>query len=440
MIEDGDLQPAKADPSKLFFTETLTRDIGLSDCILDLIDNSIHSLITRFDLDVTEHFFAGTKPKRVDARIGIECGALSFKMADNCGGISVADARDVVFLFGNPVKQKARTGLGVYGIGMKRAFFKMGEQIVFSSHTTGEEFRIDIDVPKWERNKDWNFPFTYARSKKSKTGGTEIEISSLHRPVSDQFVSKAFRSILSDKISTAFALFLMAGLDIRINGISTPGDLPEFADSQNLRAFRHRLGKDGVDIFIMAGVSPKADRTPRGWYVFCNGRMVLKADKTEKTGWESDSHPAFHSKYNHFLGYVCFRSKDVWKLPWTTTKEGVDMESPIYQAALAEMRLLSRPVLDYLNNLYPDVIEQGQPEHDLLKQAKAVAPQKVASRRNSGFVANVRRPSGSVPVSIQYRRSKKKLDEVKSAIGDPNMSASRVGEYTFDWFYERNRK
>jgi hypothetical protein len=232
----------------------------------------------------------------------------------------------------------------------------------------------------------------------------------------------------------------MAGLDISINGMIATGGLPEFADSKNLRAFRHRLAKDGVDIFIMAGVSPKADRTPRGWYVFCNGRMVLKADKTEKTGWESDSHPAFHSKYNHFLGYLCFRSKDVWKLPWTTTKEGVDMESAIYQTALAEMRLLSRPVLDYLNDLYPDVSEQSEPEHDLLKTAKAVAPQKIASRRNGKFVANVRRLSGDVPVSIQYKRPKKKLNEVRSAIGDPKMSASRVGEYTFDWFYERNRK
>jgi hypothetical protein len=48
--------------------------------------------------------------------------------------------------------------------------------------------------------------------------------------------------------------------------------------------------------------------------------------------------------------------------------------------------------------------------------------------------------SGDVPVSIQYKRPKKKLNEVRSAIGDPKMSASRVGEYTFDWFYERNRK
>lgn len=431
---------AKADPSKLFFTETLTRDIALSDCILDLVDNSIHSLISKLNLDVSQHLFSGTKARPVRARIDIDCGASAFHMKDNCGGISVSDAEEAVFLFGNPVRQKQQTGLGVYGIGMKRAFFKIGGQIIFESHTTREEFRIDIDVAKWVAKKSWDFLFTYARSKKSKVGGTEIKISSLHRPVSDQFVSKAFKSILDDKVSTAFALFLKAGLSIRINGSIARADFPAFAISRNLQPVTHMLKKDGVDILIMAGVSPKADRTPRGWYVFCNGRMVLKADKTEKTGWDSESHPGFHVKYNHFLGYVYFRSKDVWKLPWTTTKEGVDLESPIYQTALAEMRLLSRPVLDYLNALYQEVKEQSEPEHALLTEARAVAPQKIASRRNARFVANVRRQSGDAPVSIQYKRPKRKLDQIRKGINDPNMSASRIGEYTFDWFYERNCK
>ena len=60
---------AKAHPSKAFFIEMLTRDISLSDCMLDLVDNSVHSLITKTDLDVSEHLFAGTKAKKIDALI-----------------------------------------------------------------------------------------------------------------------------------------------------------------------------------------------------------------------------------------------------------------------------------------------------------------------------------------------------------------------------------
>ncbi len=268
---------------------------------------------------------------------------------------------------------------------MKRAVFKIGKQISIASHTTEEEFGIDINVDTWQKSPHWYFPFTYANKKKSKDGGTEIQVSRLNPTVAEQFSSKSFKAILIEKTSRVYALFQKAGVQIKINGNDSTADIPELAETKGLRTVRHLLKKDGVDILIMAGLSPVTDRTPRGWYIFLNGRMVLDADKTERTGWGSDSQPAFHSKYNHFLGYVYFRSKDVQKLPWTTTKEGVNRESTIYQAALAEMRLLSRPVLDFLNTLYTDVKEQSEPEHALFQKARPVAPQKIASRSNTVF-------------------------------------------------------
>src|SRR5712692_3815688 len=346
MDQNGHPLRAKAHPSKAFFIEMLTIDISLSDCILDLADNSIHSLIMKIRLDVSEHLFAGTKAQKVDALIDISFTSSKFSVKDNCGGISIEDAEEQVFLLGNPVKEKRQVGLGVYGIGMKRAFFKIGRQISMASHTTDEEFKIDISVDEWEKTDEWDFPFT-GREKKSKTGGTDIEISMLNPTVSEQFASKTFKNILVEKISRAYALFLKAGLKIKVNNEDAKADIPELVESKDLRSVRQMIRRDGVDILIMAGLSPRSDKKPRGWYIFCNGRMVLDADKSEKTGWGTDSHPGFHVKYNHFLGYVYFRSKDVQKLPWTTTKEGVDLESPIYQTALAEMRLLSRPVLGW---------------------------------------------------------------------------------------------
>jgi hypothetical protein len=433
--------PAKAHPSKAFFIKTLTRDISLSDCILDLVDNSIHSLITRTKLDVSEHLFAGTKAQKVDALIDISFTPSKFRVKDDCGGISIEDAEEQVFLLGSPVKEKKQAGLDVYGIGMKRAFFKIGRQISILSFTTDEEFKIDINADEWEKKTDeWYFPFTYARKKKSETGGTDIEVSRLNPTVSEQFVSRTFKTILVEKISRAYALFLKAGLDIKVNKGDATADIPELAESKDLRAVRQMIKRDGVDILIMAGLSPVTDKKPRGWYVFCNGRMVLDADKTERTGWGTDSHPGFHAKYNHFLGYVYFRSKDVQKLPWTTTKEGVDRESPIYQAALAEMRLLSRPVLNFLSDLYSDVKEQSEPEHTLFKEAKPVEPDKIANRENTIFKARVKKESEDDLVSIQYKRPKKKLKKIKEVLSKPGMSASRIGEYTFDWFYDRNCK
>jgi hypothetical protein len=433
--------PADANPSKLFFTQTLPRDIPLSDCILDLADNAVHSLVTGTGLDVSEHLFVGTKAKKLNGSIQISFNGSSFTMKDDCGGISIDDAEKHVFRLGEPADDTASTGLGVYGIGMKRAFFKIGNEISVISHTRDERFEIDIDVPAWLKTKDWTFSFTDRRQQKFSTAGTEIHISSLHEQVAEQFRSPAFRRILIDKMSRAFALFLKAGLKINVNGDAVEADVPDLVTSKELKPIRHMIKQGGIDVLIMTGLSPKDDKTPRGWYVFCNGRMVLDADKTDRTGWGVDVQPSFHYKYNHFLGYVYFRSKHLSKLPWTTTKDNVDRESDIYQVALREMRILSRPVLDFLNSVYPDVKEQAVPERTAFEKAKPVSPFQVATRPNTTFLpVEIKRTPADVQVSIQYKRSQKKLDQIKEALGRSRMSASRIGEYTFDWFYDRNCK
>jgi len=432
---------ASALPSKSFFIDMLTKDIALSVCILDLMDNSIHSLIANSELDVSEHLIEGTTASRIKALIEINLSPLKFRISDNCGGVSIEKAKDEVFLLGNSQVGMNYAGLGVYGIGMKRAFFKIGRQISFKSHTKAEELEIDIDVDSWQQQPDnWIFPFKYARPKSAARGGTEIEITELHPVVNQQFASKGFLTILIDKVSRAYALFVKAGLKVRINGDDIKAEMPEIAQSKNLQPVRQLIKKDGVDILIVAGLSPAEDKTPRGWYVFCNGRLVLDADKTERTGWAVDSHPGFHSKFNPFLGYVYFRSKDVRNLPWSTTKDDVDWESPIYQSALSEMWLLSRPILDFLNELYSDVREESEPEHDVFRGGKAIPPQRIASGPNRIWQVKLRKQSDDDPVSIQYKRPKKKLKKVKEALGRSSMSASRIGEYTFDWFYDRNCK
>src|SRR6266571_5371579 len=102
MDQNGHNRVARADPSKAFFIDMLTRDIGLAVCILDLVDNSVHSLITRSNLDVSQHLIAGTKAQKVRATIDISYSPSKFVVTDNCGGVSVEEAEEHVFLLGNP--------------------------------------------------------------------------------------------------------------------------------------------------------------------------------------------------------------------------------------------------------------------------------------------------------------------------------------------------
>jgi hypothetical protein len=92
-MHDNRVPPANASPSKAFFIEMLTRDLTVSDCVLDLVDNAVHRLISETGLDVSEHLFAGTKARKVSALIEIAFDSSEFRIKDNCGGISIKDAK-----------------------------------------------------------------------------------------------------------------------------------------------------------------------------------------------------------------------------------------------------------------------------------------------------------------------------------------------------------
>src|SRR6266480_4534707 len=139
MLTDGNRIEAR--PDKQFFIEMLTRDIRLIDCILDLVDNSVHSLVRRKSLDVTEGITEGKWPRlRGSASVNLTVERSSFTIVDTCGGIPIDEARESVFRFGSTSKETGTLGLSVFGIGMKRAFFKLGRMIAMRSRTEDEEF------------------------------------------------------------------------------------------------------------------------------------------------------------------------------------------------------------------------------------------------------------------------------------------------------------
>jgi len=431
-----------ADPSKAFFIDMLTRDITLVNCVLDLLDNSLHSLVRTVGLDVMR-ILQGKEAtaNKVDAEIDVAFGPTKFSIIDSCGGISIDDARNAVFRLGNANPDKTHPGLGVYGIGLKRAMFKIGRKIEVKSNTMTEEFRVIIDVDKWEKQASWDLEFDYAREKKAKTAkpGSKIEVTRLNEGVKNMFGLQSFGKELRRRISTTFALFLKAGVVIRVNGKAVSPDLPEFAESADIETGEQRFKHKGVEVLVMAGLTPKSDRNPRGWYVFCNGRMVLEANKESVTGW-GDSLPGHHVKFNHFLGYVYFKSNDANKLPLTTTKEGVERESPLYQKALGEMRLLTRPVLDFLNRMYPtDIQPEGVAERETLERAGAVSVETVATKKkkSASFSAKTTKKDANASVNIVYKRAKKDIDRIRRAIKKPRMSATKIGEHTFDVFLRR---
>src|SRR4051812_300595 len=99
------MDTANAQPQKRLFLELITRDITLEDAILDLIDNSLNSILQREQINLTESFDEILSATRMPAKfakykVDISIDEKSFQLIDNCGGIGYEAARTVVFQFG----------------------------------------------------------------------------------------------------------------------------------------------------------------------------------------------------------------------------------------------------------------------------------------------------------------------------------------------------
>ena len=139
------LQSINAEPTKDFFISMLTRDISLLSSLVDLIDNSV-------DAALSSGGFSGKT-------IEISLNGQRFEIIDNCGGISKKAATDYAFKFGRPATApNAPHSVGRFGVGMKRALFKMGRAFKIYSKHQQDSFLVNVDVDEWISNPNvWQF-------------------------------------------------------------------------------------------------------------------------------------------------------------------------------------------------------------------------------------------------------------------------------------------
>ena len=160
--------------------------------------------------------------------------------------------------------------------------------------------------------------------------------------------------------------------------------------------------------------------------------MILGPDRTWRTGW-GGSLPLFHPKYNDFVGYVYFRSSTPSRLPWTTTKQDIVFESPVYKRAFTEILVQSRPIISFLNRGYRGAPEESAEVRSVKGNALSVTVDQVP-KDNSSFTVARDAISPEDLVYILYQRTRGDLDRVRKRLKKQRLSAKKVGEYTFDYF------
>ena len=431
--------PHKADatPTKAFFVNMITRDISLEDCILDLIDNCLDGARRRL-IASQEH------PATIDNydgyRAALSIDGTGFRLEDNCGGISLDNAISYAFHFGRrPDAPAEDSAIGLYGIGMKRALLKIGRAIEIHSSTADDAFLCNIDVHEWLEAPEWEFDLYDAKDLPG--SGTHIAISELNPGIDEAFSDSSFVNGLSRMIERDYALFLQKGFSITVNGTKLRSYGYTVKEAADFKAYRHCYQDGDVTVEVIAGMaappprdigpSERSDTGNYGWFVFCNDRVVLPADRTERTVWGDEGFPRWHFQYNGFMGMVLFHAKDPTLLPWTTTKRDVDESSPLYRRAVAQMKKVTRPWIEYTNQRKTDLDKARKME----KEAASVPAFEVSQSPVLRVPQAPEKPKVRM-ANILFKKPVTEVNRVRRAFGRTNMSYRAVGERTFDYYVE----
>ena len=431
---------ARADPKKGFFIDVITMDIDYPDCILDLIDNSVDAF---------------TRSGSGDGEIRVDFGDDYLEIYDNCGGIAENDLLEVVFRFGGHVASSGGSTLGIYGVGLKRAIFKIGNAFEFETYD-GDNHNIvyEDDLSEWKRRDDdvasnWRFKVKRGRGLKPSTRGfSRLRITGL---------KDSYRKMvtldgkISDEIAIKYVAFMSRGLDFRVNDVLVePKFRFDMIDSDKYRSIK-LIEVGGVTVKIVCGYNPREEQRVEplegryGWNIFCNDRLILVSDTTKDTGWGMLGNLEFHQLYYPFCGYVFMNSDDVHMLPVKTTKNGLVVSDEIYKFILNEMWKQATPVLKHIRKsrladedaLIQDAQRAAQEKvlEDAKEATKNLSQKSVFSMNvESSFNAPDTVPKGKDMVTIVYKRPTTKVKKVKKRLGVT--SNKKAGEITFDLFYE----
>lgn len=464
-------------PTKDFFVGMLTRDIELSDAILDLLDNCLDGVVRQkgaLDKNISSDYYSGFYSN-------ITITSESFIIEDNCGGIPRDVAEKYAFRMGrSPEKEEDDLPtVGIYGIGMKRAIFKMGKSAKVITRNNGELYQVAIPSDWADSDDNWEFPLEELESSELLLeGGTKIQITDINPEIVDMWDNNDKIDDFADRmikaIQQSYSFIIQKGFEIRINNINiNPLPIQLLMDKESsgksIKPFVFMQTYGDVNVSLAVGFyaptpSPediddennlKRSTSDAGWTVVCNDRVVLYNDKSHLTGWGEGGVPQYHTQFIGIRGIVIFESKNPKNLPMTTTKRGVDTSSKIYSAVKDKMRQGLKLFTDYTNRWKGQNVE----ERKYSTVAKSVPVETFINISSTGsnnnplplrksrdglmFKPDLPKPPNDKPYKvIRYSKDEEAINElIEYFYQDRNhlVSPSQIGEKCFDIMLEKAR-
>ena len=448
-------------PTKRFFVSMLPRDIALEDAILDLVDNCVDGAMRQEKRRLKQKTpFEGYYAKLTFSSDG-------FEIMDNCGGIP-SDFVEGAFSLGRSdiTKDRDLPTIGMYGIGMKRAVFKIGNEALVQSNADSGFFEVEY-TKEWlnPESQDWNLPIRKENTKKRADRGVTITITDVKKDIGRAFDNPSFLNRVQNQISEHFGYLMQRGFRIDVNGetLKPKTRLVKFAKHSKTAAIRpydFETRVDGVDIKVTVGffrslareseidseLESPHDQDTAGVSVVCNDRVVLLSDRTMKVGWGDGGVPRYHPQFRAIAALAVFSSADADRLPISTTKRDLDVGSDVYLRARKALMEGLKIHTDFTNKWKgmeeeTEALFQG-PKADAKTQVQLAARHGKAVRGETNarrYVPNLPMPQTRNPKRrISFTRNEDQIIAVsRHLFGEPDQKPSIVGEECFDQMFEQ---
>jgi hypothetical protein len=181
--------------------------------------------------------------------------------------------------------------------------------------------------------------------------------------------------------------------------------------------------------------------------------VVLTHDTSYLTGWGLGGVPSFHNQFIAIAGTVRFTADDASKLPLTTTKRGVDLNSELYQRVRDKMQEGTRVFTSFTNRLKKVPEERKK----VFRETASIDYDQLEAKRDSAnltWVTDRARLAGGKTFSpklpsfagdrlrvVRFLKSKEDIQAVATFLfDDDTVAPGEVGKACFDRVLEEAKE
>lgn len=274
------------------------------------------------------------KVNHLHIQVDIDTSQQTICVKDNAGGIKESDIK-LVIAPGFSSNSSNDETIGVFGVGSKRAVVALSQEIkIKSRHKNEKTFVIEYD-DKWIEDEDWNIDY-FEDTVEIKPNSTVIELTKLRAPVTEKFIDE-----LKECLSSTYAKFLKdSKLKLSVNNIDLEGinfDL-NWSYPPNYCPQRYQFPleineNENIEVEILAGLTSKdqVGEGEYGVYIYCNDRLILRADKSYEMGFASGIAGIPHPSLNAMRIFVYLKGNPE-RMPWNSSKSGINYKSKIFES------------------------------------------------------------------------------------------------------------